>query len=286
MLLSADGWIQHPDFIRIDGIADKVYSQPNSGQGGIACHSIVGEEPDSQDGVPNRFLSTARKADGDYTKDAAASCMFIIRKRAKHVQMYPVTASTWTTGGREANTTTWPIEAEGGRPGNESEPLTEPRETAFLVMAPAWEELFGRMLEVGQTVRAHGAIARLYGYAATACESGRYRNAWARLTGGERFVATTGAVGLAHREEEIRRPEGVPLMTEEFLRRLIREEIATALDIDNNLDVRLLHFRKLLDLAINGGPGAFADSQGRALPLIRDRDLLARIEALEGDKGD
>jgi hypothetical protein len=280
MLLSPDGWIQHPDFTRIDGIADKVYSQPNSGLGGIACHSIVGEEPDSQDGVPNRFLSTARTGDGEYTKNAAASCMFIIRKRAKHVQMYPVTASTWTTGGREANTTTWPIEAEGGRSGNESEPLTRHQEDAFVTIATAWEQRFGRTLEVGQTVRSHGAIARLFGYEATACESGRYKKAWSRLTAGERYVAETGTVA-AQNVEPLNMPEGAPLITEQFLRRLIREEIASALDIDNNLDVRLIHFRKLLNLAINGGPGAFADSQGNPLPLIRDRDLLVRLEALE-----
>ena len=60
MLINAEGWIQHPDFIRIDGIADKVYSQANTGEGGLACHSIVGEEPDHEDGVPNRFLSLER----------------------------------------------------------------------------------------------------------------------------------------------------------------------------------------------------------------------------------
>lgn len=187
MLLSADGWIQHPDFIRIDGIADKVYSRENTGTGGLACHSIVGEEPDFQDGIPNRFLSKEKNPDGTYTKNAAASCMLILRKRAKHVQMYPVTASTWTTGGREANTTTWPMEAEGGLFPKYDEALTKHQESGFLVIATAWEERMGRRLVVGQTVRAHGFIAKQFGYAATSCESGRYRNAWARLEAGERY---------------------------------------------------------------------------------------------------
>ncbi len=279
MLINATGWIQHPDFVRIDGIADKVYSERNSGEGGIACHSIVGEEPDEQDGVPNRFLSKERGPDGFYSKDAAASCTFILRKRAKHVQMYPVTASTWTTGGREANTSTWPIEAEGGRPGNESEPLTPRQEDGFLVIATAWEERLGRTLKVGETVRSHGRIAQQFGYAATACESGRYQNAWARLVAGERYDLATGNVGV--RRSERQEVEVGTLRTEEFLRRIVREEIAHALDIDNSGDVRLVHFRRLLDLAVNGGRGAFADAAGVPLPLIRDRDLVARVEALE-----
>ena len=184
-MINAQGWIEHPDFIRIDGIADKVYWQGNTGAGGLACHSIVGEEPDTQDGIPNRFLSTEKNADGSYTKNAAASCMFILRKRAKHVQMYPVTASTWTTGGREANTTTWPMEAEGGRIGNESEPLTEHQVRGFLAIARAWEARMGRKLEVGQTVREHRQIAIEFGYAPTACASGRYANAWAALSQAE-----------------------------------------------------------------------------------------------------
>lgn len=281
MLIDAEGWIQHPDFVRIDGITDKVYSQANTGAGGLACHSIVGEEPDHEDGVPNRFLSLERGPDGLYTKNAAASCMFILRKRAKHVQMYPVTASTWTTGGREANTATWPMEAEGGPLSNTTEPLTRHQEDGFLVIATAWEERMGRKLGVGETVRSHGRIAQQFGYAATACESGRYRNAWARLIAGERFNPATGRVELPVSEDEINRDEDRRLINEERLREIIREEIANALEIDNALDVRLLHFRRLLELAVNGGPGAFTDATGAPLPLIRDRELVARVEVLE-----
>lgn len=281
MLIDGEGWIRHPDFIRIDGIADKVYSQANSGSGGLACHSIVGEEPDHEDGVPNRFLSMERGPDGLYTKNAAASCMFILRKRAKHVQMYPVTASTWTTGGREANTSTWPMEAEGGPLSNTTEPLTKHQEDGFLVIATAWEGRMNRKLVVGETVRSHGRIAQQLGYAATACESGRYRNAWARLTAGERFNPVTGRVEAPRGEDEANRGEG-RIINEVRLREIIREEIANALEIDNAFDVRLLHFRRLLELAMNGGPGAFTDATGAPLPLIRDRNLVARVEALEG----
>src|SRR5690606_36394085 len=144
VLINREGWLEHPDFIRIDGVADKMYSQSNSGEGGLACHSIVGEEADSEDGVPNRFLSRERTSDGSYTPYAAASCMFILRKRARLIQMYPVTASTWTTGAREANTATWAIEAEGGRPGNEGEPTRRSETDGSRGIPPAWKERIGR----------------------------------------------------------------------------------------------------------------------------------------------
>jgi hypothetical protein len=194
MLVDADGWIQHPDFIRIDGMPEKVYSEPNTGEEGLACHSVVGEEPDEQDGIPNRFFSNDRNPDGTFTDYAAASVQFVLRKRQPHVQMYPITKSTWTSGGRRANTKTWSSEAEGGgyiwQDGAWvpyfTEPLTTHQEDGWLVIATAWEELHGQTLEIGKTVRAHWQIAKEYGYASTSCESGRYANAWARLAAGER----------------------------------------------------------------------------------------------------
>lgn len=179
-MIDADGWLTSPLFLRVDGVPGKVYTEPNSGANGLACHSVVGEEADFLDGVPNRFLDESKNADGSYTANAAASCMFILRKRRPHVQMYPVDASTWTSGGRVANTTTWAMEAEGGAIGNEREPLTEHQIDGFLAIAAAWEWKFGRELVVGQTVWAHWQLAQKYGYAATACESGRYAFAWAR----------------------------------------------------------------------------------------------------------
>lgn len=190
-----NGWID--GFLRIGGHPLKLYSEPNTGDLGLACHSVVGEEPDEQDGIPNRFLSDERNADGSFTDAAAASAMFVLRKRMPSIQMYPITASTWTSGGRAANTSTWAMEAEGGRVGNESEPLTTKQENEFLLIASAWEQVKGRKLVVGETVWAHWQLAKKFGYAATACESGRYANAWARLAAGERVGASVQPVVLA-----------------------------------------------------------------------------------------
>ena len=208
LLIDKDGWIIHPDFIRIDGIADKVYSQKNSGDEGLACHSIVGEETLFQDGVPDRFISLAKTADGRYTPYAAASCMFILRKEGKHIQMYPITASTWTSGSGKANVSTWAMEAEGGGyvrgVPNFSEPLTVHQENGFLIIATAWEQQKLRGCEVGKTARAHKDLVKAFGGNPTACESGRYRNAWDRLANGERWVATEEADMTPEQLEEHR----------------------------------------------------------------------------------
>lgn len=199
LLIDADGWIDHPDFIRIDGVPDKIYSGQNTGDEGLACHSVVGEEPDEQDGIPNRFLSLVKDANGRYTGYSAASCMFILRKRMPHVQMYPIWASTWTSGSARANCTTWAMEAEGGyRP--HDEPLTKHQENGFLVIASAWEQKKLRGCEVGRTARAHRDLVQVFGGNPTSCESGRYRNAWKRLTDGERWVEKEGLMAF---EEDI-----------------------------------------------------------------------------------
>lgn len=183
-----NGWLRHPLFVEVPGHPLKVYTQPNTGAEGLACHSVVGEEADFLDGVPNRFLDDSRNADGSFTDYAAASCMFILRKRQRHVVMYPLQAATWTSGSRAANCSTWAMEAEGGMlssPGGYSEPLTEHQIQGFLVIAEAWEWVHQRKLVVGETVRAHWQLVERFGGGATACESGRYRNAWARLASRE-----------------------------------------------------------------------------------------------------
>lgn len=256
MLINRDGWLEHPLFVRVDGHPGKVYSQPNSGANGLALHSIVGEEPDFADGIPNRFLDNSRNPDGSFTDAAAASCMFILRKRMPHVVMYPVTASTWTSGGREANTTTWAMEAEGGQYPVYGEALTEHQIQGALVIAAAWEERFGEAL-TPDLVREHRQIARAYGYAPTACASGRYSEFMRRLAAGERASGGTE-------------------MTKEEIEALIDERIKAALASADDL-VRLSSFRKLLDLAVNGGPGAFTHPSGNLMPLIRDKGLLEHL---------
>ena len=177
---------------RINGVPDKIYSEPNRGIG-IACHSVVGRESEFQDGVPNRFLSTEKTADGRYTASAAASCMFVLRESGELIQMYPVTASTWTSGGREGNTSFWAIEAEGGLFPNYGEQLTLKAQKTFIRLVTEWEAYTGLSAKPGVNILQHSQIAQKYGYAPTACASGRYAEVWERIAGGERYDDMTPA---------------------------------------------------------------------------------------------
>jgi hypothetical protein len=185
-LLDAEGWLIHPDFIRIDGVPAKTYTEANSGANGLAGHSVVGEEPDFLDGVPNRFLSMEMVAPGRFSDYAAASCMFILRKRVAHVVMYPTWAATWTSGSRAANLTTWAAESEGGL-GPFNEPLTEHQQRGEIVIATAWEQRYGRWLSAGDLSEHRQLIAR-FGGGATACASGRYAQVFERIRRGERYI--------------------------------------------------------------------------------------------------
>lgn len=222
-----DGWIDWA--MRMPGIPDKVYSEPNRGLGLIG-HSIVG----SFEAAMGRFLSTQRGPDGRYTDYAAASCMFIARKTGELIQMYPVTASTWTSGGREANTAYWAIEAEGGPPGNESEPLTDAQVGTLLGLCREFEAHTGRQVVPGATFREHGEVARQYGYRATACPSNRYQRLYAMLAAEEEDDMTPEQVRVIVREvldERLRAAEasmGMALgsTVEEALVALVRRQRA------------------------------------------------------------
>jgi hypothetical protein len=174
-----NGWLDWA--VRVDGHPAKVYSQPNSGEG-IACHSIVGDLP--YHSIPSRFLSDERETGnpGRFSAMAAASVMFILYRDGQLTQMYPVTASTWTSGGFDGNTRFWAVEAEGGGPGNYAEPLTPAAESTFLRLVQEWERHTGNHAEPGVNILEHRQIAAKYGYAPTACASGRYAGAWARIT--------------------------------------------------------------------------------------------------------
>lgn len=187
MGITNEGWLDWAQ--RIDGIPDKVYSEPNSGEW-ITCHSVVGEESEFEDGIPNRFLSHDSYYDPDlgmyrYTRYAAASSMFVLRKSGLLIQMYPIMASTWTSGGREANTRSWAIEAEGGLKPNYREPLTPEAEKTFVRLVEEWEAYSGRKAVPGVTLLQHKDVAQRFGYAATACASDRYRYAWVRIANRE-----------------------------------------------------------------------------------------------------
>ena len=195
-----DGWLDWAT--RIDGIPVKVYSTPNAGLG-IACHSIVGREDEFQDGIPNRFLSTEgaiNPATGrfEFSPAAAASCMFVLRESGELIQMYPVAASTWTSGGFEGNTRYWAIEAEGGLYPNYGEQLTPAAADTFIRLATEFEQHTGLPAVPNGNVLQHRQIAAMYDYAPTACASGRYDTAWARLAAGERFSEMTPAQQEEH----------------------------------------------------------------------------------------
>ena len=162
-----DGWLDWA--IQAPGIPDKIYSERNRGLG-LVGHSIVG----SYQAALSRFMSTAKDAEGRYTPNAAASVMFILCKNGDLIQMYDIWSSTWTTGGREANTSYWAIEAEGGPPSNPSEPFTNEQVATLLRLFKEFEQLTGRAVVRGTTFREHGGLAAELGYAATACPSHRY----------------------------------------------------------------------------------------------------------------
>lgn len=196
--LIVDGWLVHPDFIRVDGVPAKVYTEPNTGENGLAGHSVVGEEPDFLDGVPNRFLSE-EMVGGRFTAYAAASCQNILRKRMKHVVMYPVEMATWTSGSRAANCTTWASEAEGGwSPHNE--PLTEHQMRGEIVVATAWEQTKKRRLTAADLNEHRHLVAR-FGGDATACASGRYREVFERILNGERYIGKGDDMTQEQKEE-------------------------------------------------------------------------------------
>lgn len=182
-----NGWVTWAK--KIPGVPDKVYSEPNSGIG-FACHSVVGQESEFQDGVPNRFLSTEKDANGRYTLAAAASVIFILRKSGELIQMYPITASTWTSGGREANTNYIAMELEGGgyNPDgskNFREPMTDAQVESFVRLIRELEAHKGIKYIPNVNMLQHKQLAEKFNYDATECASDRYDRAYARLLGNE-----------------------------------------------------------------------------------------------------
>lgn len=170
-----DGWIV--ECKRVDGPADKVYSQPNAGEG-IVCHSIEGE--DRTDDIPDRFLSTEKTPDGQYTPNAQASVMFVNPSEDSHplIEMYPITASTWTSGNRAANTKLWAVESEGFA----GTPLTAKQRERMWIIVNNWEARTGKRATrggpngEGRTIWQHNEVWNWSTPSAgpTACPSGRY----------------------------------------------------------------------------------------------------------------
>lgn len=173
MTIGIDGFLDWAE--RKDGIANKVYSQPNKGDG-IACHSQEGY----RNSIESRFFATDRNPDGSYTSYAAASTMFYNPLTGPLVQYYPVTASTWTSGNWIANTTLWAVESEGLA----GTPLNANQVANMVRLGHEWEARTGKRLVRRETLWQHNEV---WNWATpnagpTACPSNRYApffEAWA-----------------------------------------------------------------------------------------------------------
>lgn len=190
------GYIHGPMVIQIPGVPGKQNTRKNAGDS-FAMHSVVGEENQFQDGVPNRFLDTSTYYDSRlgvyrFTPNAAASVQTVLRKYdtvvkgyATLIQMYPLSSSTWTSGGSAANEKFLSMELEGGGyfpdgTPNFKEPMNDLQVATFAEYMRALENWnsrrFGRPFRFveGQNLLQHKQIAAAYGYDATACASDRY----------------------------------------------------------------------------------------------------------------
>lgn len=189
-----NGWVDWA--LRIEGHPQKVYSATNTGTG-IALHSIVGSESETDDGVPNRFLQDTRPGGiGRFSDYEAASCMFVLRKSGLLIQMYDTSKSTWTSGGPEANTSFMAIELEGGPSGNEREPMTDAQVASFVRLVRDLEAHKGMKFIYGQNMLQHKEIAKKFGYAATSCASDRYDRGVAALAAPPSVIPPNSTLGL------------------------------------------------------------------------------------------
>ena len=222
------------------GVPDKVYSEPNKGLG-FALHSIEG----SIAGALSRFMSTDKLADGRYTPNAEASCMFLNPNVGLPFQMYPITASTWTSGSRLANTTLWAVESEG----KAGEPLSINQVANMMYLIDEWETHTGKKAVrvtadiKTRTIWEHREVSTAH----TFCPSGRYAPFYA---------------ALALRKEEVRK-EMTP-DEKEFLKWA---------------PARL----SALEHALTGLTGNDAIVALAALNALGAKPLAARIDSLERD---
>jgi len=171
-----NGWLDWAE--RKDGIADKIYSAPNSGRG-LVCHSQEGY----RNSIESRFFSTERDSAGRYTPYAAASTMFYNPLTGPLVQYYPVTASTWTSGNSFANTSLWATESEGLA----GTPLNANQVENMLRLAEEWEAYSGGIASRDPAHRTVWQHNEVWNWASpnagpTACPSNRYEPFFAALT--------------------------------------------------------------------------------------------------------
>lgn len=143
------------------------------GYGGFDSHSQEGAVVHSMEGSLQAgfgVLDGTRQASWHFSIPQAGAPIY------QHVDTDHI---AWTNGSREANTKFWGIECEGGGPGYEGEPLTEPQFAALLDLLRWLWATHGVSATVRQeTLWEHREMTR-FGSAATSCPSGRIP--WARL---------------------------------------------------------------------------------------------------------
>jgi hypothetical protein len=261
------GWLDWA--IRFPGIADKVYAEPNAGLG-IVCHSIEGI--DRIDHVPDRFLSLERDpADPSrYSASAAASVMFINPLEGPLIQMYPVTASTWTSGNRRANTSLWAVESEGFA----GTPLNSNQVANMLRLCADFEAHTGRVPSREPSVRTIWQHNEVWDWSVpnagpTACPSGRYQPFFDAL--------------IAQKEAEMQEKDvrmivdqalGVAFLP--LLRQVLGVDPSTFSDVESVQEVRGYFARLAGGEALSA---AAAAEVGRALQRAGEA-LAARLEQL------
>lgn len=249
---------------RDPGPPHKVYSQANAAAG-IVCHSVVG------------YTGGSDRLGRVFDPNERMSVMFYLRIDGRLIQYYPVTASTWTSGNRSANTKLWAIELEGGPPGNYGEPINAAQLVAMQNLTLEWERHTGRKATRGgagirvmfgdnpavlhpadRTVWEHNEVVLwdIVNSGPTACPSHRYDRYFAWL------ATRTG--------EEID-------MTVDEVKDIVKAELAA----NDAGDVRAADFLEYLAQAVGAKESTFSDSE--LVALVRAK--LAEHSETRGQAG-
>lgn len=209
----------------------RTYPDENTGAG-VTWHSAV---TDSRLSVEGEMLNPVRQF----------SVMFILEKDGTLYQYYPIKASPWCSGSQTANTTTWCLEAIGGRSPID-EPLTDAQVETCVRLIGEYEESTGNKASRGSD--AHFGDDRTMfehnDWVSTACPSGRYDRLW-------RILAEEDDVDEARVREiidevlhaELLKGEGIPTLA-----RLNEAEVARWSGVHTAQDL-LLRYVEQLELA-------------------------------------
>ncbi len=175
-MINDEGWFDWMS--HVPGPVEKQYSQPNSVEMFIP-HSAGGYYT----GWQQRLFNMERDpVTGRFTPYAAASVQIWMNYDGSATQHYSVKTSCWASGSRTPNTRGVAVEFEGGPPGSEDEPLTEPQLRSLMmilfelavyrgVSLSYWERPLSPIDE-DATLYEHNECIR-FGSGATLCPSNR-----------------------------------------------------------------------------------------------------------------